>query len=126
MCVDFMAQWPVEGERWPEIGETVNVSQGNAMALLELLGFGAELNDDELCGETGPDDFAGRILVARGLLGLTSDAEGIPATTDGGPGTGRARWVECGRRPGYLAGRLDDLETVVADAAAHNGEVVWA
>jgi hypothetical protein len=124
VSVDFMAQWPVTGKKWPEIGETVNVHNGNASALLRLLGYSASW---PLEGEDDPAEFLARVRRAGMRAGNISGADGgTPPAVDGGPGTGRARWIDCGRRPGYFAERLPDLEKVARDAKRHGGMVVWA
>ena len=126
MSVDFMAQWPVEGEQWPEIGaEPVNTNNARGAELLTLLGYDADL---ALAGEDTPAEFAAR--VRRALVRITNvngSDESVPWTEDGGPGTGRCRWVEGGRREGYFAMRLPELLAVAEAAAEHEGGmVVWA
>jgi len=118
----------------------VNCCNANAAELLALLGFthpagpyeaqayecpeGAPVA--ELAGGCDPVDFEGRILIAEAFLPQTSDGEGRPATEDGGPGTGQALVVDCGRAAGYLAGRLGELRQVAHEAQLHAAEVVWS
>ena len=65
-------------------------------------------------------------LTARALLDLgTDDEHGKPAVADGGPGTGRMLVIDCGRRPGYLAERIGQLEDIARDAAVHGARVTW-
>ena len=125
MSVDFMAQWPVKGEEWPEIGETVNCNNGNAKALLEVLGYDASWPPG---GEDWPEEFLVRVRRALIIVRNVSGADaGTPCTESGGPGTGRPRWVEGGRRPGFFVSRLRDLQAVAEAAAQHDGGmVVWA
>jgi hypothetical protein len=124
VSVQFMAQWPVEGEKWPEIGESADANNANAKALLDLLGYNSGW---PISGEADPDEFLARVRRAGMRAGNVRGAdEGEPWTEDGGPGTGRARWVECGRRPGYFADKLPELEAVARQAKRHNGMVVWA
>jgi hypothetical protein len=124
VSVDFMAQWPVPGEQWPEIGESVNCNNGRAAEILDLLGYDSSW---PIAGEDSPGEFTARVRRALMRAGNVAGADGgTPWTEDGGPGTGRARWVECGRRPGYFAERLPELEAVAAEAERHGGMVVWA
>lgn len=126
MSVDFMAQWPVAGERWPEIGaEPVNTNNARAIELLDLLGYDSSWPVD---GEADPAEFA--VRVRRALIRVTNTAGADDAqswTEDGGPGTGRCRWVEGGRFEGYFAMRLPELAAVALEAGSHEGgKVVWA
>jgi len=143
MSITFYAQrctgdWSLGTGRIEYEGEGVNMSSANAADVLRLLGFVHELDDEERAlfgdefGDTVPDeagdvdpaDFDGRILLARGLLDVATDDEhGVPVVDYQEPG--RVRWVECGRRPGYLAEKLDVLAAVAADAKANGGLVVW-
>lgn len=118
-CAD---EW-CDGERgWvtavvAEEAPEVNVSNLNARYLLDALG----LNDGgDLCGTATGEDFLGRILMA---LAVAPVDEGVPAHAV--PGAG-ARWVECGRRPGYLQEVLGWLHEVAEWAIAHDRKVVWA
>lgn len=68
---------------------TVNMANGNAAQVLDLLGLTC---DGDWGTTTGPD-FLGRVLLALAFLGeATGDNEGRPTVVDG-------NWVECGRRP---------------------------
>src|SRR5215471_8779357 len=104
--------------------DEVNVSNANAAALLELLGLRPDgepvgtlpvldLPDfGELMGQCPGEDFLGRVLTARAFLDARGD-EGTPAhVLSGGPGTGSAMVVECGRAPGYFGDRLAQLENL--------------
>lgn len=135
MSISFTAQWGAEGD--PQFGEDINMANGNAAVVLDLLGYheqtepgvivlGACVSLPAAFGETTPEDLLGRIAVARwGLDAATDDEHGKPSVSDGGPGTGRAMVIDCGRRPGYLAEKLDALEAVARDAEAHGGRVCW-
>ena len=98
---------------------------GDATETYEVLGVQMPVIP-EAFGEATPADLLGRIAVARwGLDGATDDEHGKPAVADGGPGTGRALVIDCGRPPGYFAEKLDALEDIARDAEAHGGKVVW-
>ncbi len=94
----------------------VNMANGNAAAVFDLLG----LDFDGDGGETTAEDFLGRVLLAQALLDVTTDDEhGRPGHTDG-------NWITCGRRPGYLAGRLTDLHQIATWAIERDAVVVWS
>jgi hypothetical protein len=94
----------------------VNVHNGNARALFDLLGIEPNQWDG---GETTAEDFLGRVLIARALLDLQVDDEhGLPATQDG-------RFTWGGRRPGALAGRLAELQELAEWALANDRIVGW-
>jgi hypothetical protein len=101
-------------------GPSVNVSNTNAAHLLALLGL---FDTGELVGQLAADDFLGRVLLA---LAVNPADAGIPATSTGGPGTGTALVVDCGRRVGYTEARLDQLRTVAEAARAAGRAVVWS
>lgn len=95
---------------------TVNMANGNAAQVFDLLGL---TYDGDWGTTTGPD-FLGRVLLALAFLdGATADTEGRPAAVDG-------NWVECGRRPGYLAERLTALHDLAAWAVEHHADVEWS
>ncbi len=82
--------------------------------LLQILGLPVEPEGEDL-GER----FAGRVLIAQALLGVTTDDEhGRPPITEG-----RFNWG--GRRPGALAGHLATLHRVATWAAGRGAWVVW-
>jgi hypothetical protein len=92
----------------------VNMHNGNAATVLDLLG----ITWDGDLGEATAEDFLGRVLLAQALLDVTTDDQGFPALDEG-------RWHSGGRRPGYLAGQLDDLHTLADWAARAGVAVVW-
>ncbi|WP_181871642.1 hypothetical protein [Sphaerisporangium album] len=95
-------------------GPELNLASGNAARLLELLGL------TEPWGECEAEDFLGCVLTARGLLDVaTDDEQGRPTVTDDG------RWTWCGTPPGYLAGRLAELQDIATWAHQHHGPVFW-
>ncbi|ABW14381.1 hypothetical protein Franean1_5018 [Parafrankia sp. EAN1pec] len=67
------------------------------------------------------EDFAGRVLTA---LALSPDDEGMPGTDE--YGARGARWVECGRRPGYLQDTLGRLRSLAEAARTHDLTITWA
>ena len=98
---------------------SVNVSNTNAVHLLELLG----LRDDEgplMCGSVPASDMRGRILLARALAPVDA---GVPATVthnDGGPTV-----YDGGRPVGYASKRFDDLDRVVDFAIDCGADISW-
>lgn len=119
MSVDFYALWGPEED--PQLGEPVNCSSANGNALLRLLGYVPSPDG----GEASPDEFLARVRRAGMRVG------NVAGSDDGEPGiSGRgrlgARWTDCGRRPGYFAERLPELEQVGQQAKRHGGRVCWA
>ncbi|QBI56821.1 hypothetical protein [Streptomonospora litoralis] len=117
-----------------EDGPDLAVSNANAATLLRLLGLRPEQHadapdavgplgivlHDELAGIAPAEDILGRVLTATALLDVaTDDANGRPMVRDGNV-------IDCGRRPGYLAERLQQLAEVAAWARDHGAAVVWA
>jgi hypothetical protein len=98
----------------------VQLANDNAMAVLVRLGYDADPTD--LAGQADPADLLGRAMLAN--VGM--DDSGIAATVDGGPGTGRATWVECGVRPGYYADTMARLCALATAAQAAGLLVGWA
>jgi hypothetical protein len=117
-------------------GPRVNVSNTNAVHLLGLLGLtgdGTALADREadplavpeveLVGEADAGDFLGRVLIA---LAVNPADAGTATISSGGPGTGTALMVDCGRRAGYSEDRLGELRTVAEAARAAGRTVAWS
>ena len=95
-------------------GPSVNMANGNAAQVLDLLGLA-----EECYGELPAEDILGRVLVAQGLLGVaTDDEQGRPEVRDG-------NWIECGRRPGYLAEKLAELHEIATWARERHAVVWW-
>ncbi|MEU2454855.1 hypothetical protein ABZ605_32800 [Streptomyces sp. NPDC012765] len=90
-------------------GEGVNLANSNAARVLGVLGY------DELAGDAEADDFLGRVLVA---LALTPEDAGRPATAEG-------RFVDCGRRVGYVQERLEELYELAEEARARGLTIYW-
>jgi hypothetical protein len=105
-------------------GPELNVANGNAVDLLQLLGLPAEA-----WGEAPAEDFLGRVLMAQALLDVATDDEhGRPEVFDEqgdlfGVTVGQVIW--CGRRPGYLAERLAELHQIAHWANQFSAEVQW-
>ena len=93
----------------------INVSSANAVVLCDALGI--NLAEEGWCGSLPAEDFLGRVLVA---LAVQPSDEGIP--THEVP-TGGVRWIECGRRPGYIQDRLAQLHELAEWAVAHGAVV---
>jgi hypothetical protein len=108
-------------------GPEVNVSNGNAIGLLEALGLGGEVVDSgfgpcpvDACGSLAADDFLGRVLAAEIMsVGDPGRPEEITVIENG------PTIISCGTAEGYLDGRLAQLREVAEFAQAHGREVVW-
>jgi hypothetical protein len=96
----------------------VNMSNANALAVLERLGLPADYAD--LAGSASPDDFSGRALVAN----IGRDDSGIPVTESQEPGC--ATVIDCGIDAGYFEDRMSALAGLAAEAAKRQMLVVWA
>src|SRR5690606_18392889 len=97
-----------------------NVSNVNARLLLDALGFGGHDEPVDLCGQSTPDDFLGRVLLAEAVSPVD---EGVPAHALPGPG---ASVVDCDRHPGYLGERLAQLRAVADWCGRHRRTVRWS
>lgn len=96
-------------------GPTLNLSNGNAAQILDLLGLPVEPD-----GTAPAEDFLGRVLLAQALAGhAADDTRGRPAVREG-------NWTECGRRPGYLAEKLTELHQIATWASKHYVPVWWS
>ncbi|MEV5211283.1 hypothetical protein AB0K35_27805 [Micromonospora sp. NPDC053740] len=93
----------------------VNMANGNAAQILDLLGY----TFDGDWADASAEDFLGRVLIAQALLPVaTDDANGLPAVQE-------RNWTDCGRRPGYLADRLTDLHRLATWAVDNQAAVEW-
>jgi hypothetical protein len=104
-------------------GPELNVANGNAVDLLQLLGLPVEP-----WGEAPAEDFLGRVLMAQALLNVATDDEhGRPAVFDeqGDLFGVTVPTVWCGRRPGYLAEKLAELHQIATWAHQFNAAVQW-
>lgn len=87
-----------------------NWATGNAVMIAEYLGL-PPIDPCDHCGEWDARDVKARCVTARAVGGNLSD-DGMPGAEDGGPGTGQARWIDPGLRPGYFADKVAELERV--------------
>lgn len=96
----------------------VNVSQANAVVLLNALGLPVE----DLSGSAAAQDFLGRVILALADVG---DDTGIAATVTRSNPQGMT-FIDCGVRPGYKAdvfGRLFELAT---EAVRLGRDIGWS
>lgn len=91
----------------------VNVANMNAGTLLRTLGLFEEGGD--LSGALSGAEFATKVTQARVL---EPQDVGVPAVTHGAV-------VECGRRPGYIQDRLDELQEIGNFAWDKGVAVTW-
>lgn len=88
----------------------MNVSNSNACALLEALGFSVP---EDLCGAIPARDL---ILRAKAALSRPEDAE-VPSYQEG-------NFIDCGRRAGYVHGRVSQL-LALAERAGDLGRITY-
>jgi hypothetical protein len=119
VSVQFYALWGPEAD--PRLGEAVYCNTANGNALLRLLGYQPSPDG----GEDDPEEFLARVRRAKIRVGNTTGADAGMEMSQGRGALG-ARWIDCGRRPGYFAERLPDLEKVGQEARRHGGRVCWA
>jgi hypothetical protein len=93
----------------------VTVSYTSAPAVLDRLG----LDPAEQAGSADPDDILGRALLAN----VGRDDSGVAPVTDQLPG--RARFTDCGVRPGYFAEIMTALAALAAEAKARGVLIAW-
>jgi hypothetical protein len=98
----------------------VNVSNANAVDILTRLGY--EFDPEDPFGQASAEDFLGRATV--GTVGF--DDSGDPAQVDGGPGTGRATFIDCGRPAGYFDRTFTRLSVLATEAKDRDVLVVWS
>jgi hypothetical protein len=113
-----------------EAGPEVNVSNGNAIGILQALGLAPEVQEGpfgpmamDACGGLEAQDFLGRVLMAQAL---SVGDPGRPQEVSGGPGTGQARMVACGTSAGYIDGRFAELREVAEWCLAKGRKVQWS
>lgn len=98
-------------------GPVLNVSNQNALELLDVLGIKVGQDFEERCsGELDGKDLLGRILIAQAVN--PSDA-GVPVTVQGA-------LVSCGRPAGYVDARLVELTEVAEYAISNQKPVLWS
>lgn len=119
----FCAEFNADVLRDVPAADELSVNMSNANAATVCATLGVDLEDWGWCGSLTAEDFLGRVLVA---LAIQPADEGVPAheVPFGVPGrpawTGEARFIECGRAPGYIQERLGQLREL-ADWAVANG-----
>lgn len=95
----------------------VNVSNSNAIAILERLGF--DHPEDYCGGSCDAADFIGRTKLAN----IGRDDSGIRSSVDAA--AGRATMIDCGVRVGYYEDVMTRLENLAHKAVATGGEIQW-
>ena len=98
----------IEAETVPE----VNMANGNARHVLDLLG----LDTEDACGSVTGEDMLGRVLMAQAVAPTD---EGTPTYTDG-------IMTNIGRWAGYSESRLAEIESVARFAIERELEVQWS
>ena len=100
----------------------VSVSNTNAALILEALGLLPDdvSFDDVCCGSMDAGDLLGRALMA---LALAPEDEGMPAYEMVGSG---APMIQCGRHPGYLQDRLNQIQELARWCLRHRRDVEWS
>jgi hypothetical protein len=94
---------------------TMNVSNNNAMLLIERLGV-----EFDYCGVIDPADLLGRSMVAN--VGL--DDSGMKPTVD--TLGGGATMIDCGLAPGYFTERFGALANLATYAMDHGFVIAWS
>lgn len=95
-------------------GSAVNVSNSNAMLILERLGV-----EFDYCGSLDPADLLGRAMVGN----VGRDDSGAPSATLVEPG--KATVVDCGARAGYFEDRLGSLASLANLAIRYGAVIQW-
>lgn len=129
---DYECQCVYDGEAYPRcisckgtgkdtVVETpfeVNLANGNAWALLEMLG----INPDH-CGSEEPQKFLDGVDFVRSLNNCGIE----PLVTPNHQETGEngCRLIQCGRTPDQVAGYLDRITHVAAEAESRGVLVTW-
>lgn len=94
----------------------VQMSNGNAVTLLDVLGIDMGADFSERCsGVLSAEDFLGRVLIAQGLN--PSDAGSDTIQVD--------NVVACGRPAGYTDAKLEAMREVAEWAIVNNRQVTW-
>ncbi len=113
-CPDgFLTIWALEEQESP----SVNVSERNAVLLLQALGYREPFECSPLAGAATVEEFRGRVLTA---LALARADDGAPWRETS------PRFTDCGRRPGYLQDRLEELHELADWCIQHHREIQWA
>lgn len=95
-------------------GGSMNISNGNAVTILEALGLESNF-ESGLFGTVPAEDFLGRVLMA---IAIAPEDEGRPTFQD-------HSITFCGTEPGYLQTRLAKLHEIALWAVENKTEVSW-
>jgi hypothetical protein len=98
----------------------VNVSNTNAVMILQRLGLEVDFDEGELCGNADPDDILGRAMLGN----VGRDDSGTRSTEE--RGAGGATFVDCGLRAGYFGDRLGAIAELATEAKRLGMVVAWA
>lgn len=101
----------------PSTGQSLNLSNVNACALLALAGL-----PPDPFGEVEHSDLSpviGRLL----RVANSERAQAIALCADSSSGSGR--WAEAGRSEAYVAGRVAELLALSRDAQVKGCRLVW-
>jgi len=97
----------------------INVSNTNAAALLERLGYPCDAGD-ELCGQADPGEILGRAMTGN----VGRDDQGTPVLVYRQPG--HATFIDCGVPAGYFTDRMSAITDLAVEARNRGLLVVWA
>ncbi len=103
---------------------TINMANGNARAMLVLMGLPA----DDCCGEVSVKELPAvfrAMIKAQNTAGGRRDATEDPYKS-GGPGTGQCRVVSMGRDDSYITRRLNDLMELAHYCQENDCGFYWA
>ena len=114
----FVAEFNAEVLMSCPEAEDLEANMSNANAAVVCGALGIDLEEWGWCGSLPAEDFLGRVLLA---LAIQPADEGIPVHETTVPG--QVRWIECGRRPGYIQERLAQLHDLAQWAVAHDAEI---
>ncbi len=100
-----------------DAGPDLNVSNANAKLLLDVLGYAADIEAGEYSGVADSEEFLGRILTALAVAPADAGAPWHRTTP---------RFIECGRRPGYLQEKLHALHEIALWCRDNRRRIQWA
>ncbi len=98
----------------------VSANMSNANAAVVMLALDLPFEDGDMYGHEDGAAFLARVLVAMGTERLDEGAPVAETRTASG-----ALWIDCGRAPGYVAGRLADLHAVATVAVSLGRSIHW-
>lgn len=105
-----------------DVDESVNMSNRNAHLVFKAMGLEAFDEDGNGCGSIDADT-----LLAAAQVALVSNQEEnvVPPSVAGGPGTGRATFIDFGVDADYLRGRLAQIADLATEAKRLNRNILW-